>query len=390
MVLAGSAGPAFAVVGARAEDPAPAAAKVAAAATPAGDGKGFIQRIPGTDVTFDMVAIPAGTYKMGSPADEKDRNADEGPQVEVEVDPFFMGKHEVTWAEYNLFIQNYHRLAGKGAPVIPAAKMADAVTYPTPMYELEAGPVLDRMGRGPKFPAVIMSHFAAKQYCKWLSKRTGRFYRLPTEAEWEYACRAGTNTAYNVGNDEEKFKEAAWYLDNSEDPTGEGAYREVGKKKQNAWGLYDMHGNVAEWCMDQYEADWYRKFAGKKVKASEVINWPTKQYARVIRGGGWDSEAKDCRSATRISSEPGMNQKDPQLPKSPHWLTEGFWIGFRVVSPAKEPSEELKHKFWDVDDPVTAEVIKRDREIRELVDDQPLTGPAPTGAASAAGASSGK
>src|SRR5207253_5739812 len=139
----------------------------------------------------------------------------------------------------NKFLQTYHRIAGLDSdkrPAIPAAKMADAVTYPTPMYELEAGPILDRMGRREKFPAVIMSQFAARQYTKWLSKKTGRFYRLPTEAEWEYACRAGTTTAYSFGDDPKQLGDYAWYFDNSA-VKGENAYREVGLKKPNPWGL---------------------------------------------------------------------------------------------------------------------------------------------------------
>ena len=173
----------------------------AQAETNAADAKPFTESISGSDVKFDMLPIPAGTFMMGSPDTEKGRKKDEGPQIEVQVDAFYMGKYTVTQTEYNLFLSNYQRLAAAGAPAIPGDKMADAVTYPTPMYELEAGPVFDRMGRGGSFPAVIMSQFAARQYTKWLSKKTGRFYRLPTEAEWEYACRAGTTTAYSFGDD---------------------------------------------------------------------------------------------------------------------------------------------------------------------------------------------
>src|SRR5205085_8637241 len=164
-----------------------------------------------------MVPIPAGKFLMGSPDAEKKRKADEGPQFTVEMEPFWMGTCEVTQAEYELFLEKYHALADKGAPAIPKDKLADAVTYPTPMYELEAGPVLQKMGRGGKFPAVIMSQFAARQFTKWLSKKTGRFYRLPTEAEWEYACRAGTTTAYSFGDfDKAKLDERAWYIDDSD------------------------------------------------------------------------------------------------------------------------------------------------------------------------------
>jgi formylglycine-generating enzyme required for sulfatase activity len=343
---------------------------MASGAASADEAKPFVQRIPGTDVSFEMLPIPGGTFKMGSPASEPGRKADEGPQVEVEVEPFHMAKFEVTWPQYEAFAANYHRLAAMDSrlrPEVPADRLADAVTYPTPMYELEVGPMLERMGgRGEGFPAVHMTQFAAKQYTKWLSKKTGRFYRLPTEAEWEYACRAGTTTAYHFGNDAGKLGEYAVYFDNSDYESGESGYRKAGTEKPNAWGLYDMHGNVGEWCIDQYVPGWYERFAGKRVRASDFIAWPTTRYPRVIRGGGWESEAKDCRSAARYAATKHID-RDPQMPQSPHWNTEGFWVGFRVISPAREPPEAHKLLFWDGDDPWTREVLKRDREIREVV-----------------------
>lgn len=347
----------------------------AAAAAPAGDMKPFVQKVTGTDVSFEMEPIPGGKFKMGSPATEKGHKPDEAPQFEVQVDPFYMEQHEVTWAEYGLYLANYQKLAAIGRPVVPQGREADAVTYPTPMYELEAGPILDRMGRGPEYPAVIMSQYAAKQYTKWLSKRTGHFYRLPTEAEWEYACRAGTTTAYSFGDDPKKLGDYAWTFDNSADKDNpDGAYHKIMSKKPNPWGLYDMHGNVAEYVIDKYDAGWYKKFDGKTVDWKDAINWPDKQYPRLARGGSWNDEADACRSASRREITEKENVKDPQLPKSPHWMTEGFWIGFRVMSPAKEPSEAEKLKYWDVDNDYVKKVLERDREIRALVGAEPEPG----------------
>ena len=342
----------------------------------AGEMKPFEQAIPGTDIKFKMVPIPGGKFKMGSPESEKDRNDDEGPQVEVEIEPFYMEEHEVTWAEYEEFLNNYQRLASLAAdnrPAIPADKQADAVTYPTPLYEIEAGPILDRMGRGGNYPAVIMSHHAAKEYCKWLSKKTGRFYRLPTEAEWEYACRAGTTTPYNFGEAKDIDKHA-WYFDNAPLEDGDGAYRKVMSKKPNAWGLYDMHGNVAEWCLDEYQEDWYATLAkkGGTVSWKDAIRWPDspRAHPRVVRGGGWESDAEQARSAARVGSDKNMNKRDPQLPQSAYWLSEGFWIGFRVVSPVNPPPPSEQAKYWAIDNPDTKQIIfeaKKDRLMADIV-----------------------
>src|SRR5690348_12815070 len=242
------------------------------------------------------------------------------------------------------------------------------------MYDMEAGPALQRMGgKGPKYPAVIMSQFTAKQFTKWLSYKTGRFYRLPTEAEWEYACRAGTTTAYSFGDDPKKLGDYAWYTDNSTLPDGDTGYHPVASKKPNPWGLYDMHGNVSNWCIDEYDKDWYKKFAGKTVGWKDVINWGhgATRYPRVYRGGNYDAEAVDCRSAARQYSTKELNKRDPQLPKSPYWQTEGFTLGFRLVSPIQEPSKEEKLKFWEADDDSTRADSDRDRDVREILPQAP-------------------
>ena len=149
----------------------------------------------------------------------------------------------------------------------------------------------------------------------------------------------------------------SWYVDNSNIKDGDPAYRRVGTLKPNPWGLYDMHGNVANWVIDAYDAKWYAKFAGKTSNWHDMINWPSKQYPRVFRGGSYELEAEDCRSAARHHSSKDMNIKDPQLPQSPHWLTEGFSLGIRVVAPVKEPAEAEKIRYWDVDDEYTANIL---------------------------------
>ena len=218
--------------------------------------KAYKEKIPGTSVSFEMVPIPGGKFKMGSPKSEEDRSDDEGPQVEVNIEPFWMGKYEVTWDEYdvwsfNLDIQR-RKLIGKKAT--PLDEKADAVSRPTKPYT----DMTFDMGHD-EYPAICMTQLAAKMYCRWLSEKTGHFYRLPTEAEWEYACRAGTTTAYSFGDDPSKLDDYAWHYENADD-----AYHKVGKKKPNPWGLYDMHGNVSEWVLDQHSEKHYSTLKSDK------------------------------------------------------------------------------------------------------------------------------
>jgi formylglycine-generating enzyme required for sulfatase activity len=283
--------------------------------------KNYTEMIPETKVGFDMVAIPGGTFVMGSPADEKGRNPDEGPQHPVQIRPFWMGKCEVTWDEYDQYWRKR-----PGGEEKKEDKSADAITRPTRPY---ADPTF---GHGhDNHPVICITQHAAMEYCRWLSQVTGKTYRLPTEAEWEYACRAGTKTAYSFGDDPKQLDEYAWYAADSGDVTNE-----VGKKKPNPWGLYDMHGNVAEWCLDHYNKEYYGKFPNDKLTVEPVLLPTEKRFSHVARGGSWADPPEKLRSAARLGSDPTWIKQDPQRPQSIWWLTDAEFVGFRVVRPVEE------------------------------------------------------
>lgn len=297
--------------------------------------KPYTEQIRYSDVTFEMLPIPGGTFRQGSPDDEADREEDEGPVHEVQIKPFWMGKCEVTWDEYEVFMFTLD-VQRRGLEKIQAdavEQRADACAKPTKPYtDMTFG-----MGRE-GFPAICMTQYAARMYCDWLSAKTGRYYRLPTEAEWEYACRAGTDTAYSFGDDPEDLEDYAWYFDNADD-----AYHPVGEKKPNPWGLHDMHGNVAEWCADQYDPTFYAQFAGKP--ADNPFLMPKTVEPGVVRGGSWDDDPDRLRSASRVASTNDWKQQDPQIPQSIWYYTDALFLGFRVVRPLEPPTPEVRAQF---------------------------------------------
>jgi len=226
------------------------------------------------DAPEGFVRIEGGTFTMGSPANEPGRSGNEGPQHQVTVSSFYMGKYEVTQKEYQEVMgKNPSEFRGDNLPV-ERVSWYDAIEYCNKRSQKE--------GLTPAYTIATMTGVSRN------SNANG--YRLPTEAEWEYACRAGTTTAYNTGASINN--NTGWYEANSA-----GSTHEVGQKPANAWGLYDMHGNVYELCWD-----WYDNIYTSRAQTDPL--GPSSGRERVGRGGGWNSSAQNVRSAERNSYHP--------------------------------------------------------------------------------------
>ncbi len=281
----------------------------------------YTQAIPGTLFSFKIKSIPAGVLTMGT------------HQTTVQIDSFYIGIYEVTFDEFNCFKERDQDADKTEHPT--NLYKADAITRPTPQYVNLTFGMGDRDG----FPMVSTTQQGALKYCKWLYEKTGRFYRLPTEAEWEYACRAGSTARFYFGDDATKLGEYAWYYENADDK-----YHKVGQKLPNSWGLYDMLGNVAEWTSDDYRADYYELLISTNTNPWMI---PTKKHSRTVKGGAYiDDDPDHLLPNYRLKSEAKWQVRDPQIPKSKWWNTDSPYVGFRLVSPMKSiTSEEVEDYF---------------------------------------------
>lgn len=299
--------------------------------------KDFVEQIPGTMVSFQMRAIPGGTFRIGSTADEPFHQPDESPTREVAISPFFMAEVEVTWDQYWAFY-GQTMSEGRTPPEQVYANNSDpnvdAISGPTPPFGFPD----QGWGSGDR-PAITMTHYAAETFCQWLSKKTGKHYRLPTEAEWEYAARGGTSTPYFFeGSPKDYSNQGFWrkffkadiegitpfviFANNSGNRTQEPSAVEA-----NPFGLKNMLGNVMEYCADKYTPDAYGKWADG---VENPINTEGEEW--VVRGGYYASDAADVRCAARSHTQHDAWLKtDPQQPKSIWWYSDVKGIGFRVV-----------------------------------------------------------
>jgi formylglycine-generating enzyme len=307
--------------------------------------KNFTENIPGTNISFEMKAIKGGIFKIGSPESEPYRKPDEGPQADVKISPFFMGENEVSWDEYMTFF--FQTTKGGHSTDKNRIQSVDGITGPTPPY---GSP--DRNWGFGKRPAISISYHSAETYCTWLSKKTGKNYRLPREAEWEYACRAGTTDPYFFKGDPRKLNQDRImnrmfgadtslinrfiiYLGNSAAKT-----QSPDRVKPNPFGLKNMSGNVAEFCSDWYSPDTYKGYLGKVI---ENPQGPGNGEEHVVRGGSYRSNVGELRSASRnYTHSTDWLVTDPQMPKSEWWYSDCFFVGFRVIC-------EYDHKTGNID-----------------------------------------
>jgi formylglycine-generating enzyme required for sulfatase activity len=275
-----------------------------------------------------MLYVPAGKFRMGD-----DRGDASRPAHDVKVSAFWMSRCEVTLDLFDDWYAAFRRTAGD--PPSPEMNLPAVAKLPTPQapYFFPDYHHYDDYDGGR--PATGMTQYAAQHFCQWLSARTGRVYRLPTEAEWEYAARGGTTGLWPFGDDPGKLKEYAWFGERQE----AGAHR-VGLKQPNPWGLCDMAGNAAEWVLDGWSDD-YRAFAGK----ASIDPWVRRKAGErfgVVRGGAWASDAQETRVFAR-------RKQDDWAGKG--WLDSWRWydlgdegrrVGFRVVSPVAEETDDRR------------------------------------------------
>lgn len=229
-------------------------------------------KVPESTAEIELVKIPAGKITVRG--------------QEVEIKSIWVATTELTWDAYDPW-RLMKDIPDPKQQIDLLAKSRPSRPYANPDYDFGHE----------NYAAISIAFKSAAEYCKWLSEKTGKKFRLPTEAEWEYAARAGGNGKYDV-------EKVAWVAENSEEKA-----HPVGKKPANAWGLFDMLGNVAEWCVGPDGS------AGKGV----------------VRGGSWQDEAAAVSVTARKPYDPNWQQRDPQLPKSKWWLSDGPHIGFRVV-----------------------------------------------------------
>ena len=283
--------------------------------------------LAGKDKLITMTPVAGGLFNMGSPEDETGGRKDERPVRAVRLSDFWISTMEIPWDVYELFVyRNADTPTENQGEVRLEIDGVSSATMPYVNYNK------------PGYPVINITQYAASQFCKWLTAKTGYYYRLPTEAEWEYACRADSKDTFSFGPLSKSIASYAWYKGNSD-----GKLHKGGMKEPNALGLYDMHGNVAEWVIDRYDRNGYPHHNDM---VTDPFQLGEELYPQVVRGGSYKDEPARVRSAARGYSKRSWKKRDPQSPKSLWWHTNAIHVGFRIVRPRALPAQGELTKYW--------------------------------------------
>lgn len=274
----------------------------------------FTQTLAGTDVTFDMIYVAFGDDFKGSDVSENKAHKQD----------YYISEYEVTWDMYKLFLERTVDRAVAENIDDQVEMEVDAVTGATvPYVDMSLG-----MGTDAGLPVCNVTVLSASRFCQWLSAKTGKFYRLPTEEEWENAALAGSSTKFFFGEDTADLDDYAWYKNNSDD-----SYHHVGMKKPNLLGLYDVYGNVAEWAL----------------RPTRKMGSGITTFIPVLKGGAYHMSGEEIDTKSYLEPSKRWKERDPQFPRSKWWYTDAGFVGFRIVNPVHTPPKSELNLYWNIE-----------------------------------------
>ncbi|MEZ6137774.1 MAG: SUMF1/EgtB/PvdO family nonheme iron enzyme [Pirellulaceae bacterium] len=313
----------------------------------------FTAEIPGTEATFEMIPVPGGTLRI---------QKDNGQIVTIIIRPFWLGKYEVTWHEYAGFMSLAVAFRKESQPRKIEPEQIDAVTAPTLIYDTSSRL---EFATSPDCPATSMSQYAARQYTKWLSILLKDHYRLPSEAEWTYACLA----SHRQGTIPAELLSASQLKSIAVFGREDGGPLRVGQRLPNAFGIHDMLGNVSEWVLDSNtKGSHLWQLEPYEYSVAESVGYAATRFAALACGGGCWDEVADCQPMSRLVADEELWMEDPDFPSSLSWMADpnrDRSIGFRILCPLDDEAPEKSQRSWLPDNEELWTVVRQRIQWRD-------------------------